>query len=249
MTDNELRALDGELESGAMSEDEYLDTLRNEVSRLHPNYEQLDIDNMFKMQLRILALEDELAEDTCSEAISTIGGEFARAHAGPDGNDKAAQLQDAEQESADASPSAGQMMSDEKPGENQQSAQPKEPNGSTPNLDDGQQEPDKQDNGDQQDRQNDQDQKQNDKQDKSKDKNKDKNKAKSSKWWWTWQIVPDWNDWMKDDENADLPPTESTDIQESAASVADEFDKEGAITLTQQEDGTFSIPESEITHE
>lgn len=249
MTEKELRDLDVEFDSGAMPEDEYLGILRNEVSRLHPEYEQLDVDNMFKMQLRILALEDELAEDSCHRAPSRIKTDdlAAEAHRA-ELEDKEAEAVEAAAEEAFAQSQAEQQLDENG---NEQPLEDQEVPDHHDQPDNGQDDKSQEGNDESKPQEQDNEQ-QNNSQSKDKDKDKNKSKSKSSKWWWTWQIVPDWNEWMKDEtekHHSDDMSNASTVAHGEVAYSASEFDKDSAITLTQREDGTFSLPESEITHE
>ena len=88
MTEQELRDLDAELDNGTMDEEQYCATLRDEVARIHPDYDPCTIENMIRMQLRIEALESVLAEDVTESDLPDAGGVVEAAGAGKEGGDK-----------------------------------------------------------------------------------------------------------------------------------------------------------------
>ena len=88
MTEQELRNLDAELDNGTMDEEQYCATLRDEVARIHPDYDPCTIENMICMQLRIEALESVLAEDVTESDLPDAGGVIEAAGARKEGDDK-----------------------------------------------------------------------------------------------------------------------------------------------------------------
>ena len=62
MTREELAILDNDLKEGVLLSDEYMQILRDEVGRIHPEIELYEIENMIKTQLRVNALEDDLSD-------------------------------------------------------------------------------------------------------------------------------------------------------------------------------------------
>ena len=238
MTEQELRQLDHSLSSGEISEDEYLATLRDEVARIHHDYEPIDIDNMFKMQLRILALDEELSEDTSIDAA-----EFrqVRLHACKESeNGDPAERAECRQDQLPQPEEREESKHNAEKSEDSLKSEPPEPE-----KEKEEKEEQKQDKPQQQDK------KDIKSQSKQQDK-KDKSKSKSSpqKWWWTWQIVPDWNEWMKD-EQQDKPQMQ--ELQPSViyhpVPIAEIEDREDVIDLTEGKDGVFELREEGEAHE
>ena len=228
MTEQELRDLDVELDSGTIDEEQYCATLRDEVARIHSDYDPCTIENMIRMQLRIEALESVLVEDVTESDLLDASGVVKAAGAGKEGCDKSgfkeddkdsqikallqklkekAEKQAAEQK-AEKPDQNGEQGVAEKPGAEQQHVGQQEDNeflGQKP----GQQNPGSQD-GQQQNDQNkqngkdDQSQQDQSKQDQCQQKQDQQNQQKDNgnggksnqkpKVWWTWQIVPDWNE-------------------------------------------------------
>ena len=220
MTEQDLRDLDAELDNGSIDEEQYCATLRDEVARVHPDYDQCTIENMIHMQLRIEALESVLVEDVTVSDLPDSGGVIEAASSGKEGGNKSSLKEDdkdsqikallqklkekaekqlAEQKEGSQQPLNGtqsdviqndslngQMQDQNSEHDDQRQNDQNKQNGKDDQL---QQDTSKQDqnhqNQDQQNQQND-----NSKGDKSNQK---------PKVWWTWQIVPDWNEWMKDD--------------------------------------------------
>lgn len=63
MTQENLDSLDGDLKAGNISEDEYMQTLTDEVVRLHPEIDAYEIDNMVRLQLKSLAVDEQYCAD------------------------------------------------------------------------------------------------------------------------------------------------------------------------------------------
>ena len=63
MTQENLDSLDGDLKAGNISEDEYMQILTDEVVRLHPEIDAYEIDNMVRLQLKSLAIDEQYCAD------------------------------------------------------------------------------------------------------------------------------------------------------------------------------------------
>lgn len=63
MTQENLDSLDGDLKAGNISEDEYMQILTDEVVRLHPEIDAYEIDNMVRLQLKSLAVDEQYCAD------------------------------------------------------------------------------------------------------------------------------------------------------------------------------------------
>ena len=63
MTQENLDSLDGDLKAGNISEDEYMQILTDEVVRLHPEIDTYEIDNMVRLQLKSLAVDEQYCAD------------------------------------------------------------------------------------------------------------------------------------------------------------------------------------------
>ena len=63
MTQENLDSLDGDLKAGNISEDEYMQILTDEVVRLHPEIDTYEIDNMIRLQLKSLAIDEQYCAD------------------------------------------------------------------------------------------------------------------------------------------------------------------------------------------
>ena len=63
MTQENLDSLDGDLKAGNISEDEYMQILMDEVVRLHPEIDAYEIDNMVRLQLKSLAVDEQYCAD------------------------------------------------------------------------------------------------------------------------------------------------------------------------------------------
>ena len=207
MTEQELRNLDDELSNDMISEEDYCQQLRDEVSRLHPDIDQCDVDNMIRMQLRMMAIEDVLAEENNYSEVHDCG--FASAKAGkedPEGEHEG--FKPEKDENFQQHETQGkQEKAEEKPAEEcgDEDGLKKEPdqNGEPDKGDKDKSDCDKSpEKGDQdQDKANDQGQ---DDQDKSKqdqndkeqqqkqDQSNDQSKGGGGQAWITYQIVPEW---------------------------------------------------------
>lgn len=64
MSQEELDRLDAAWKGGGLTEDEYREALSAEASRLHPEYEQCEIESMLLVQLKAEALEGTLVRET-----------------------------------------------------------------------------------------------------------------------------------------------------------------------------------------
>ena len=63
MTQENLDSLDSCLKAGNISEDEYMQILMDEVVRLHPEIDAYEIDNMVRLQLKSLAVDEQYCAD------------------------------------------------------------------------------------------------------------------------------------------------------------------------------------------
>lgn len=81
MTREELTILDNDLKEGVLSNDEYIQILRDEVGRIHSEIELYEIENMIKTQLRVNVLEDALS-DGIREHKSNLEPGFVPLHDG-----------------------------------------------------------------------------------------------------------------------------------------------------------------------
>lgn len=61
MTQRDIDELDARIFSGDMSDEEYYGTLRDEVSRLHPELDYTELENMLAIQLKTLAVDTQLS--------------------------------------------------------------------------------------------------------------------------------------------------------------------------------------------
>ena len=61
MTQRDIDELDARIFSGDMSDEEYYGTLRDEVSRLHPELDYTELENMLAIQLKTLAVDTQFS--------------------------------------------------------------------------------------------------------------------------------------------------------------------------------------------
>ena len=61
MTQRDIDELDVRIFSGDMSDEEYYGTLRDEVTRLHPELDYTELENMLAIQLKTLAVDTQLS--------------------------------------------------------------------------------------------------------------------------------------------------------------------------------------------
>ncbi len=226
MTQAELDQLENDVQNGLLSEDDFVSRLRDEVSILHRELSDEEISNMFQMQLKVMAIDEVLKDEIETAPITHPCGIGRVEKAEQNENGKEDKAFSAELEKIKA-------LMEKLNGERQKSQ-------STNSKASSKSEKENQDNGQQQDQKQNSDKKEdNSQQDKDKskqnqdkqnqnkqDKNNDKSKSNSNKWWWTYQIVPDWNEWMKDEteEKVETPKDNDNDV----------------IDMHEQPDGTFS---------
>ena len=75
MTQRDIDELDARIFSGDMSDEEYYLTLRDEVSRLHPELDYAELENMLAIQLKTLAVDTRLSAGVFeSEPPDEAGG-------------------------------------------------------------------------------------------------------------------------------------------------------------------------------
>ena len=180
MTQTDLEELDKELDNGEISEDDYLSRLRDEVSAIHRDLSEEDVSNMFKMQLRIMAVDEVLNEEnnvsTSRECHFRLqNAEITHIKKELDEKTAAQILEDIlKQEAADK----------QKAQQNQENADNRK--------------------SEEQNSQDSQNKQENSNSDDSKDQSKNNSNSKNSgNVWWTYQIVPDWSVWMKTDATID----------------------------------------------
>ena len=76
MTQRDIDELDARIFSGDMSDEEYYLTLRDEVSRLHPELDYAELENMLAIQLKTLAVDTRLSAGMFeSEPPDEAGGQ------------------------------------------------------------------------------------------------------------------------------------------------------------------------------
>jgi len=185
MSEQDLRDLDKELADGMISEDDYMSHLRDEVLALHSEYDETAVSNMIKMQLRSLAIEEDLVEDL--KRIETH--DFYRIHpVRQDRNDcstgaKSQSMTSKELEAHEEEKNIGQQPL--KPQAQNNSKEGQKQNQSQHQCQSQQKESQEQDKTNSDDCNN---------RCSSKGEN-DKNQNSgggSNRWWMTWQIVPEW---------------------------------------------------------
>ena len=230
MTQAELDQLENDVQNGLLSEDDFVSRLRDEVSILHRELSDEEISNMFQMQLKVMAIDEVLKDEIETAPITHPRGIGPAEQAEQNEKGKEDKAFSAELEKIKA-------LMEKLNGERQKSqsadsnASSKPEKGNQDNKPDNGQQQDQKQNSDKKEDNSQQDKdksKQNqDKQNQNKqDKNNDKSKSKSNryKWWWTYQIVPDWNEWMKDEAEEKVENPKDDDV----------------IDMHEQPDGTFS---------
>jgi len=232
MTQSELNQLDEDVQNGILSEDEYVERLKSEVSMLHKDLTDEEVSNMFQMQLRIMALDEVLEADNDTRL---------HVEKTPYEHKPVTAADDAQEFSEDKAAEKVQKLSAEN------SSNSKKDNKKMTAADCSADDSDKSSNDSQND-QSDSDAKSRSKQQNDKNKKNDKSSKSSSNWWWTYQIVPDWNEWMtsdssKEDEKplssfSDAKPFQKAVIPEVCYADSSSND---VINLTEKADGVFSM--------
>lgn len=189
MTQENLDALDAELKAGSITDEDYMQALTDEVCKLHPDIDAYEVDNMVRMQLKTLAV-DEQYHTNAEETPPVVEMGYAP---NDKGEKESAACKNGEDEAApaDNSSDAQQMESDaegseadsEQAGSEQDESQSEDgdaESSSSGQDEDGDKTP-KDDKGDEEDQSSSDDNSSND------DSNGGGNQT-----WWTWQIVPGW---------------------------------------------------------
>lgn len=108
MTQRDIDELDARIFSGDMSDEEYYGTLRDEVSRLHPELDYTELENMLAIQLKMLAVDTQLSAGMFESEPPDEVGERKFDEIGERGSEQHADAADgAEAESLPAGESEG----------------------------------------------------------------------------------------------------------------------------------------------
>ena len=215
MTREELAILDNDLKEGVLLSDEYMQILRDEVGRIHPEIELYEIENMIKTQLRVNALEDALSDGIREHKSNTEPG-FVPLHDGNPNSNCGEEIASSDDESKNSSSAQGSMNAEKTQGDHQ-SAESNQESGedssnSKSSSDDSKTEEKQNSSGDPSEKQDDKNgEKQNDAKsqdnsdkkdesgsDEKTDKSNDDNKngkgsgGGSREMWMTYQVVPGW---------------------------------------------------------
>ena len=110
MTQRDIDELDARIFSGDMSDEEYYLTLRDEVSRLHPELDYAELENMLAIQLKTLAVDTRLSagmfeseppDEAGEREFDEIGGKGSEQYDDAADGTEAESLPAEESESAD----------------------------------------------------------------------------------------------------------------------------------------------------
>ena len=110
MTQRDIDELDARIFSGDMSDEEYYLTLRDEVSRLHPELDYAELENMLAIQLKTLAVDTRLSagmfeseppDEAGERKFDEIGGKGSEQYDDAADGTEAESLPAGESESAD----------------------------------------------------------------------------------------------------------------------------------------------------
>ena len=110
MTQRDIDELDARIFSGDMSDEEYYLTLRDEVSRLHPELDYAELENMLAIQLKTLAVDTRLSagmfeseppDEAGEREFDEIGGKGSEQYDDAADGTEAESLPAGESESAD----------------------------------------------------------------------------------------------------------------------------------------------------
>ena len=203
MTREELAILDNDLKEGVLLSDEYMQILRDEVGRIHPEIELYEIENMIKTQLRVNALEDALSDGIREHKSNTEPG-FVPLHDGNPNSNFGEEIASSDDESKNGSSAQGSMNAEKSQGDkksaesNQESG--KDSSNSKSSGDDSKTEEKQNSSGDPSDKKDESssDEKSNEGKDEKTDESNDDNKngkgsgGGSGEMWMTYQVVPGW---------------------------------------------------------
>ena len=203
MTREELAILDSDLKEGVLLSGEYMQILRDEVGRIHPEIELYEIENMIKTQLRVNALEDALSDEICEHKSNQEPG-FVPLHDGNPNSNFGEEIASSDDESKNGSSAQGSMNAEKSQGDkksaesNQESG--KDSSNSKSSSDDSKTEEKQNSSGDPSDKKDERssDEKSNEGKDEKTDESNDGNKnGKGSggggrEMWMTYQVVPGW---------------------------------------------------------
>ena len=203
MTREELAILDNDLKEGVLLSSEYMQILRDEVGRIHPEIELYEIENMIKTQLRVNALEDALS-DGIREHKSNPERGFVPLHDENPNSNCGEETASSDDESKNSSLAQGSMNAEKSQGDkksaesNQESG--KDSSNSKSSSDDSKTEEKQNSSGDPSDKKDERssDEKSNEGKDEKTDESNDGNKnGKGSggggrEMWMTYQVVPGW---------------------------------------------------------
>ena len=198
-----MAILDNDLKEGVLLSDEYMQILRDEVGRIHPEIELYEIENMIKTQLRVNALEDALSDRIREHKSNTEPG-FVPLHDGNPNSNFGEEIASSDDESKNGSSAQGSMNAEKSQGDkksaesNQESG--KDSSNSKSSGDDSKTEEKQNSSGDPSDKKDESssDEKSNEGKDEKTDESNDDNKnGKGSggggrEMWMTYQVVPGW---------------------------------------------------------
>lgn len=203
MTREELAILDNDLKEGVLLSSEYMQILRDEVERIHPEIELYEIENMIKTQLRVNSLEDDLS-DGIREHKSNPEPGFVPLHDGNPNSNCGEEIASSDDESkngisAQGSVNAEKSQGDKKSAESNQESG-KDSSNSKSSGDDSKTEEKQNSSVDPSDKKDESgsDEKSNDGKDEKTDESNDDNKngkgsgGGSREMWMTYQVVPGW---------------------------------------------------------
>ena len=237
MTQSELNQLDEDVQNGILSEDEYVERLKSEVSMLHRDLTDEEVSNMFQMQLRIMALDEVLEADNDTR----LHVEKTPYEHKPD-----TAADDAQESSEDKAAEKAQKLSAENSSNSKKDN--REMTAADCSADNSDQSSKDKDSQNSQNDRSDSDATSNAKQQNDKNKQKDKSSKSSSNWWWTYQIVPDWNEWLTSDSSKEdeKPLASCSDEKPFQKAVVPEVcyadsSSNDVIDLTEKADGVFSV--------
>lgn len=204
MTQQNLDSLDAELKAGSITDEDYMQALVDEVIRLHPDIDAYEVDNMVRLQLKSLAVEEQYCADIEERQQNVeIGTTPAKkendsgAKQDSNGDEKAAASQEENGSEARSESSEAESTSDAKKDGNEQSQETsesgdensnKKDSSDTKSVDDADGNEESKSEGKDEDGDKSPEDNDGDKEDKS-----DSNDGQGgNECWWTWQIVPGW---------------------------------------------------------
>ena len=198
-----MAILDNDLKEGVLLSSEYMQILRDEVGRIHPEIELYEIENMIKTQLRVNALEDALS-DGIREHKSNPEPGFVPLHDGNPNSNCVEEIASSDDESKNSS-SAQSSINAEKSQVDKKSAESNQESGKDSSIskssgDDSKTEEKQNSSGDPSDKKDESssDEKSNEGKDEKTDETNDDNKNEKGsgggrrEMWMTYQVVPGW---------------------------------------------------------